>query len=133
MIYKLPVRLEDGQRVWNRLWMPQQLFPSDSACKSLWHTTVFPPNHTLSPRISLFETLQTISDICFFPVISDDFQVIFLIHIERQLIAIRNRIFLFRSATSFFHCTQGKRYQYNGKTFYNFFGQNLFKFFTSVI
>ena len=38
---------------------------------------------------------QAISDSCFFPVISDDFQVIFLIHIERQLIAIRNRIFLF--------------------------------------
>ena len=31
--------------------------------------------------------------------------------------------YLFRSTTSLFHCTQGKRYQYNVKTFYNFFGK----------
>ena len=31
--------------------------------------------------------------------------------------------FLFRSTTSLFHCTQGKRYQYNVKTFYNFLGK----------
>ena len=30
--------------------------------------------------------------------------------------------------TSFFHCTQGKRYQYNGKMFYNFFGK-IYSFF----